>query len=95
MQKDSIKNILLVGIGLCVVCGAVISTVAVSLKDQQEQNVIFDQQSKIIDAARLLEVYPSSQEALASIEEVVVNLDEGQASDFPADQYDLDTILRD
>ena len=42
MQKDSIKNILLVGIGLCVVCGAVISTVAVSLKDQQEQNVIFD-----------------------------------------------------
>ena len=95
MQKDSIKNILLVGIGLCVVCGAVISTVAVSLKDQQEQNVIFDQQSKIIDAARLLEVYPSSQEALASIKEVVVNLDEGQASDFPADQYDLDTILRD
>ena len=37
MQKDSIKNILLVGIGLCVVCGAVISIVAVSLKDQQEQ----------------------------------------------------------
>ena len=65
MQKDSILNIILVGVGLCIVCGAVISTVAVSLKDQQEQNVIFDQQSKIIDAARLLEVYPSNVEALA------------------------------
>ena len=47
MQKDSILNIILVGVGLCIVCGAVISTVAVSLRDQQEQNVIFDQQSKI------------------------------------------------
>ena len=95
MQKDSILNIILVGVGLCIVCGAVISTVAVSLKDQQEQNVIFDQQSKIIDAARLLEVYPSSQEALASIEEVVVNLNDGLPSGFPPEQYDLDSILRD
>ena len=53
MQKDSILNIILVGVGLCIVCGAVISTVAVSLRDQQEQNVIFDQQSKIIDAAKI------------------------------------------
>jgi|TARA_E500000331_G_C17156222_1_gene669670 Na+-transporting NADH:ubiquinone oxidoreductase subunit C len=95
MQKDSILNIILVGVGLCIVCGAVISTVAVSLRDQQEQNVIFDQQSKIIDAARLLEVYPSSQEALASIEEVVVNLNDGEPSSFPPEQYDLDSILRD
>jgi len=95
MQKDSILNIILVGVGLCIVCGAVISTVAVSLRDQQEQNVIFDQQSKIIDAARLLEVYPSTQEALASIEEVVVNLNDGQPSSFPPEQYDLDSILRD
>ena len=95
MQKDSILNIILVGIGLCTICGAVISTVAVSLKDQQEQNVIFDQQSKIIDAARLLEFYPSSIEALESIKEVIVDLNDGQPSDYPSDQYDLDTILRD
>ena len=83
MQKHSIMKINHVAVGLCILCGAVISTVAVSLKDQQEQNVIFDQQSKIIDAARLLEVYPSSKEALASIEEVVVNLNDGQPSSFP------------
>ena len=92
MQKDSILNIILVGVGLCIVCGAVISTVAVSLKDQQEQNVIFDQQRK---CNKIAEVYPSSQEALASIEEVVVNLNDGQPSGFPPEQYDLDSILRD
>ena len=91
MQKDSILNIILVGVGLCIVCGAVISTVAVSLRDQQEQNVIFDQQSKIIDAARLLEVYPSSQEALASIEEVVVNLNDGEPSSFQIIRQSVNT----
>ena len=51
------------------------------LEDQQEQNVIFDQQSKIIDAARLLEVYPSSQEALASMRKwlLILMMDNPQA----------------
>jgi Na+-transporting NADH:ubiquinone oxidoreductase subunit C len=50
-NKDSIKNTLIIGIGLCLVCAAVISTIAVGLKELQKNNAILDQQKKIVAAA--------------------------------------------
>ena len=35
-NKDSIKNTLLIGIGLCLICAAVISVIAVGLKELQK-----------------------------------------------------------
>ena len=52
-NKDSIKNTLLIGIGLCLVCAAIISVIAVGLKELQKSNAILDQQKKIVAAADL------------------------------------------
>lgn len=49
-NKDSIKNTLLIGIGLCLICSAVISVIAVGLKELQKSNAILDQQKKIVAA---------------------------------------------
>ena len=56
-NKDSIKNTLVIGIGLCLVCAAVISVIAVGLKELQKNNAILDQQKKIVAAADLQGFY--------------------------------------
>ena len=58
-NKDSIKNTLFIGLGLCLVCAAVISFIAVGLKQLQKQNIIIDQQKKIVAAANLESFYGS------------------------------------
>ena len=40
-NKDSIKNILMIGIGLCLVCAAVISIIAVGLNVLKKFNGFF------------------------------------------------------
>jgi Na+-transporting NADH:ubiquinone oxidoreductase subunit C len=45
-NKDSIKNTIFIGIGLCLVCAAIISIIAVGLKERQKNNAILDQQKK-------------------------------------------------
>ena len=52
-NKDSIKNTLLIGIGLCLVCAAVISVIAVGLKELQKSNAILDQQKKTVSYTHL------------------------------------------
>ena len=56
-NKDSIKNTLVIGIGLCLVCAAIISVIAVGLKELQKSNAILDQQKKIVAAADLKGFY--------------------------------------
>ena len=67
-NKDSIKNTLLIGIGLCLVCAAIISVIAVGLKELQKSNAILDQQKKIVAAADLKGFYGSLTKAYHSIE---------------------------
>ena len=52
-NKDSIQNTVIIGLGLCFVCAAIISFIAVGLKQTQKQNVILDQQKKIVAAATI------------------------------------------
>ena len=56
-NKDSIKNTLFIGIGLCLICAAVISVIAVGLKELQKSYAILDQQKKIVAAADLKGFY--------------------------------------
>ena len=94
-NKDSIKNTLFIGLGLCLVCAAVISFIAVGLKQLQKQNIIIDQQKKIVAAANLESFYGSVSNAYNSIEEIVIDLDTGNFTDLSPEEYDLSKELQD
>ena len=94
-NKDSIQNILMIGIGLCLVCAAVISIIAVGLKELQKNNAILDQQKKIVAAADLQEFYGSTEVAFDSIEEIIIDIEEGLITNDSTEKYDLSKELRD
>mgnify|MGYP005699193373 CR=1 FL=1 len=94
-NKDSIQNTVIIGLGLCFVCAAIISFIAVGLKQTQKQNVILDQQKKIVAAADLESFYGSVTKAYDSIEEIVVDLDTGNLTEIDPKNYDLSKELQD
>ena len=47
INKDSTLNITFVGIGLCLLCSAIISFIAIQLRSVQENNVVLDIQKKL------------------------------------------------
>ena len=94
-NKDSIQNTVIIGLGLCFVCAAIISLIAVGLKQTQKQNVILDQQKKIVAAADLESFYGSVTKAYDSIEEIVVDLDTGNLTEIDPKNYDLTKELQD
>jgi Na+-transporting NADH:ubiquinone oxidoreductase subunit C len=53
INKDSTLNITFVGIGLCLLCSAIISFIAIQLRSVQENNVVLDMQKKIVSSAGL------------------------------------------
>ena len=94
-NKDSIQNILMIGIGLCLVCAAVISIIAVGLKELQKNNAILDQQKKIVAAADLQGFYGSTEAAFDSIEEIIIDIEEGLITNDSTEKYDLSKELND
>ena len=94
-NKDSIQNTVIIGLGLCFVCAAIISFIAVGLKQTQKQNAILDQQKKIVAAADLESFYGSVTKAYDSIEEIVVDLDTGNLTEIDPKNYDLSKELQD
>tara|TARA_B100000941_G_C28508268_1_gene558813 strand:- start:6223 stop:6990 length:768 start_codon:yes stop_codon:yes gene_type:complete len=94
MNKDSALNIALVGIGLCLLCSAIISIVAIQLRAVQENNVVLDQQKKIISSANLDETYDSIESAMKNISKVIINLETGKKIDRDPRTYDLSKELR-
>ena len=94
-NKDSIKNTIFIGIGLCLVCAAIISVIAVGLKEQQKKNAILDQQKKIVAAADLEPFYGSVNNAFNSIEEKIIDIEEGLITKDSTEKYDLSKELRD
>lgn len=87
MQRNSLGGTLAVAAILCVVCSAVVSVAAVSLRPLQAENERLDQQKNILDAAGLaIGEYgkPASKLSGEQIEELyswvsekLVNLDDG------------------
>lgn len=84
-NKDSLKNTLIVAVGLCLVCSILVSLASVALRPQQQANKLLDQKQNVLRAAGLL---PSNavvdaqgknvDEIFASFEARVVDLDTGE-----------------
>jgi len=80
LNKEAI-NTLIVALVLCLVCSVLVSTVAVSLKDQQEANKQLDLNKNILAAAGLLEAGDNAQAIntkMAKFEEKYVDLETGK-----------------
>lgn len=94
-NKDSLKNTLIVAIGLCLVCSILVSLAAVALRPQQKANKELDQKQNVLRAAGLLpaDAVVDAQgrdvaEIFASFEARVIDLDTG---DY-VDGVDVDTF---
>ena len=61
----------------------------------QKQNIILDQQKKIVAAANLEDFYGSVSDAYNSIEEIIIDLDTGNFTDLDPSGYDLSKELQD
>ncbi len=94
MNKDSALNIAFVGIGLCLLCSAIISLIAIQLRSVQNENVVKDMQKKIVSSAGLQLEYGSVENAMMNIKTIVVDLDQGKIVDINPDSYELSKELR-
>ena len=94
MNKDSALNIAFVGIGLCLLCSAIISIIAIQLKSIQNENVVKDMQKKIVSSAGLQLEYGSVENAMMNIKTIVVDLDQGKIVDINPNSYELSKELR-
>lgn len=90
MRRDSIPFTLTVATILCVVCSALVSTAAVSLKSQQALNKELDRKANILRAAGLLGDDGGDIEKLfEQVETKIVDLDTGEyVTDIDPADYD-------
>ena len=94
MNKDSALNIAFIGIGLCLLCSAIISLIAIQLRSVQNENVLKDMQKKIVSSAGLELEYGSVENAMMNIKTIVVDLDQGKIVDINPNSYELSKELR-
>ncbi|HCF93968.1 MAG: Na(+)-translocating NADH-quinone reductase subunit C [Verrucomicrobiota bacterium] len=99
--RNSTRDTIAVGLGVCVICSLLVSTAAVYLKPKQEANKRLDIQKNILVAAGLLEsgasIDPAKVEELfARIETKVLDLTTGQFTDeYTPAEFDADAIESD
>ena len=86
-NKDSLGQILLVALGVCLVCSILVSATAVALKPAQLANKALDQKQNILRAAGLLEEGASTgangetvDELFSAFKLVAVDLKTGEGS---------------
>jgi Na+-transporting NADH:ubiquinone oxidoreductase subunit C len=82
-DKDSLKNVLVVAITVCLLCSIVVSAAAVMLKPQQRANQQYDQRQNILRAAGMLPQGSNVDAAGRTVEELF--------SDFEVRAVDLRT----
>ncbi len=82
-DKDGLKNVLLVAIGVCLVCSIVVSTAAVILKPQQLINQELDRKQNILRAAGMLPPDAQTDAQGRGVDELFAQ--------FTAHAVDLDT----
>lgn len=88
-NKDSVTYTVTVAFLLCLVCSAIVSTAAVSLRPAQEKNKSLDFKSNILAAAGLLEQGVSVEEQFKQVETKLVELESGNYSDaLSIEDYD-------
>ncbi|MBT8125885.1 MAG: Na(+)-translocating NADH-quinone reductase subunit C [Gammaproteobacteria bacterium] len=95
-SKDSIANVLIVAISLCLVCSVMVSTAAVVLQPIQERNKLLDRKKNILNSAALYDPARDIEEQFQQVETRVVELSSGQFVDHvSARDYDLNSVLKD
>lgn len=82
-DRDSVKNTLIVAIGLSLVCSVLVASTAVILKPIQERNELRFRQRIIVEVAGLMQADTDIDEALESIEARMVELQSGEYVDSP------------
>ena len=65
------------------------------MKELQKSNAILDQQKKIVAAADLKPFYGTTEAAFDSIEEIIIDIEEGLITDISSEKYDLSKELKD
>ena len=80
-DKDSVKNTLIVAIGLSLVCSILVASTAVILKPRQEQNEEQFRQRIILEVASLMEEDGDISELYKAIEPRMVELETGEYVD--------------
>jgi Na+-transporting NADH:ubiquinone oxidoreductase subunit C len=95
-SKDSIANVLIVTISLCLVCSVMVSTAAVVLKPIQERNKLLDRKKNILNSAAIYDPGRDIEEQFQQVEILVVELATGEIVDHVSvEDYDLNNVLKD
>ena len=74
-NKESVGKTLLVAFLVCVVCGVVVATAAVSLRPVQSKNQLLDKRMNILQAAGLYQPGVDVNKVFKSIERRFVDID--------------------
>ncbi|MET1256352.1 Na(+)-translocating NADH-quinone reductase subunit C [Aliikangiella maris] len=77
-NNDSFIKTIIVAVSLCLVCSVLVSTTAVSLKDQQTANASLDKKKNILVAANLFKPDTDIEQAFANIERKFVDIETGR-----------------
>lgn len=86
-KKDTVLGTLTVAFFVCVVCGIIVATAAVTLRPVQQENMRLDKLANILRAAGLYEPGQDIDEAFKSIDRRFVDIRTGEYVDMPED-YD-------
>ena len=93
-NKESVGKTLLVAFLVCVVCGVVVATAAVSLRPVQSKNQLLDKRMNILQAAGLYQPGVDVNKVFKSIERRFVDIDTGEYVDMP-ESYDQRKAAKD
>lgn len=93
-KNDSVLRTLTVAFMVCLVCGIVVATAAVSLRPVQQQNKLLDKQINILQAAGLYEPGMDVLAAFETIDRRFVDIATGEYVEMP-DSYDQRKAAKD
>lgn len=93
-KNDSVLRTFMVAFLVCLVCGIVVATAAVSLRDTQQKNKLLDKQMNILAAAGLYQAGDDVEETFKKIDRRFVDLATGEYVDMP-DSYDQRKAAKD
>ncbi|MEX1057308.1 MAG: Na(+)-translocating NADH-quinone reductase subunit C [Natronospirillum sp.] len=94
-DKDSIQNVLIVALSVCLVCAVVVSAAAVTLRPMQQLNVELDMKANVLQAAGIYEAGVPVEQQFADIETRVIDLATGEFVDINPDEYNQRQASRD
>ncbi|MZR62070.1 Na(+)-translocating NADH-quinone reductase subunit C [Alcanivorax sp. DP30] len=93
-NNESVSKTLLVAFLVCVVCGVVVATAAVSLRPVQNENKLLDKRKNILQAAGMYDAGKGVNEQFELIERKFVDIDSGDYVEMP-ESYDQRKAAKD